>query len=140
MISFFVVVHVAANLLWIGSIMSVGALLAQAARRADGNTVAQAALSLYRRVAVPALLVSLVFATLRLAMEPSYYLHLHWFHAKVTAALPAIGMHHWIGSMAKRAAAGSVQAGRNGAIVSIGLFVCAFAVVVLVVYRRALVP
>lgn len=135
-----VALHLAANLFWIGSIASVGVVLGQAARREDGRAIAQAALSLYRRVAVPALLASLAFGTLRLAMEPSYYLHLHWFHAKLTAVVPIIGLHHWIGAMAKRAAAGSVQAGRNGAIVSVGLSVCAFAVVVLVVYRRALVP
>jgi putative membrane protein len=135
-----VVIHVAANLLWIGSIVSVGFLLGQAATRPDGKAIAEVALSLYKRLAVPAFLVSFLFALGRVAVDPSYYLHLHWFHGKVTVALLAIGLHHVIGAKAKKSAAGSMQAGRNGAILSIGLFVCALAAVVLVIYQRALVP
>lgn len=140
MTSLLVVVHVAANLVWIGSITSVGFLLSQAASRADGKSIAEVALALYRRLAVPAFLASFVFGVLRSSTDLSYYLHLHWFHGKLTAAFLVIGLHHVIGAKARKAAAGSMQAGRNGAILSIGLFVCTLAVVVLVVYQRALVP
>ena len=64
MTSLLVVVHVAANLVWIGSITSVGFLLSQAASRADGKSIAEVALALYRRLAVPAFLASFVFGHL----------------------------------------------------------------------------
>jgi len=138
--SLLVTLHVTANLLWIGSILSVGFLVAQASRRADGKSVAEVALALYKRLAVPAFLASVIFGLGRFATSPSYYLHLHWFHGKLTVVLAVIGLHHVIGAKARKSAAGSMQAGRNGAILSIGLFVCTLAAVVLVIYQRALVP
>ncbi len=127
-----VALHLIANMLWIGSIVSVGLLTAKAP---------EAARKIYLHVAVPGFLASFVFGVIRFAMEPSYYLHLHWFHAKLTLALVIIALHHVIGGRAKKAAAaGSMQAGRNGAILAAGLFVFALAVVFLVTFRTVLIP
>jgi putative membrane protein len=125
--------HIAANMLWIGSIVAVGLLTEKGPEHAR---------TIYLRLATPAFGASFLFGAIRVAMDPSYYLHLHWFHAKLTAALVVIALHHVIGGKAKRAAAaaGSVQAGRNGAILAVGLFVFALAVVVLVTYRTVLIP
>jgi putative membrane protein len=133
-------IHIAANLVWIGSILAVALLDHLAARRHDGKGVAEVALAAYRRLAVPALVVSFTFGAIRIGMTPEYYLHLHWFHAKLAAALGVIGLHHVIGAKAKKAAAGSMQAGRNGAILGSGLFVFALAAVALVTYRTTLIP
>jgi protoporphyrinogen IX oxidase len=136
----FVALHIAANLVWIGSITSVGLLLRMAATRADGKGVAEVALAIYRRVANPAFIASFTFGTIRLTTDLTYYLHLHWFHAKFAAAFVVIALHHVIGGRARKAAAGSMQAGRNGAILALGLFVFALAVVILVSYRTVLIP
>jgi putative membrane protein len=135
-----VALHVAANLLWIGSISAVGYLLHLAARRTDGKGIAEVSRALYLRVAVPAFLASFTFGAMRVAIEPTYYLHLHWFHAKFTVAVAIMAIHHVLGGMTRKAAAGSMQAGRNGAILALGLFVFALAVVVLVTYRTVLIP
>lgn len=136
----FLGLHIAANLVWIGSILSVGMLLRMAAVRADGKSVAEVAHAVYRRLAQPAFGASFTFGAIRLALDPSYYLHLHWFHAKIGAALVVIALHHILGARARKAAAGSMQAGRNGAILAAGLFVFALAVVILVSYRTVLIP
>jgi hypothetical protein len=72
--------------------------------------------------------------------DPTCYLHLHWFHAKVSAAIVVIALHHVIGGKAKKAGSGSMQVGRNGGILAVGLFVFALVAVVLVSYRTVLVP
>jgi hypothetical protein len=58
----------------------------------------------------------------------------------LTVALGVIALHHVIGAKAKKAADGSMQAGRNGAILGAGLFVFALVAVALVTFRTSLVP
>jgi putative membrane protein len=121
--------HIAANMLWIGSIVAVGLLTEKSGEQAR---------TIYLRLAMPAFIASFTFGAIRVALDPSYYLHLHWFHAKLTAALVVIALHHVIGARAKKA--GSMQGGRNSAILAVGLFVFALAVVFLVTYRTVLIP
>lgn len=135
-----VALHIAANLVWIGSILSVAVLLSLAASRQDGKGVAEVAHAVYRRLSAPAFGLSFVFGVLRVGLEPTYYLHLHWFHAKFGAALVVIALHHVLGAKARKAAAGSMQAGRNGAILGVGLFFFVLVVVALVSFRTALLP
>ncbi len=132
-----------ANLIWIGSIASVGWLTAAAAGQEDagrGRVVAEMASSLYRRVAVPAFAASFLFAVLRLAQDARAYMSLHWFHGKLAFALAVIALHHVIGGKARRAAAGSMQAGKSSAIFVGALLVCAFGSVVFVIFKTQLVP
>ncbi len=132
-----------ANLVWIGSIASVGWLTATAARQEDparGKTVAELGYNLYRRVAVPAFASSFLFGGIRLALDAGTYMRLHWFHGKLTFALAVIALHHVIGGKARRAASGSMQAGRSSAILVGALLVCAFGSVVFVVFKTQLVP
>ena len=138
-----VALHVMANLIWIGSIASVGWLTATAARQEDATRcrgIAELAYSLYRRVAVPAFASSFVFGGLRLARDAGAYMGLHWFHGKLTFALGVIALHHVIGGKARRAAAGSMQAGKSSAILVGALLVCAFGSVVFVIFKTQLVP
>jgi putative membrane protein len=138
-----VALHVMANLIWIGSIASVGWLTATAARQEDatrGREVGGLALHLYRRVAVPAFASSFLFGGLRLALDASTYMQLHWFHGKLTFAVAVIALHHVIGGKARRAAAGSMQAGKSSAILTGALLVCAFGSVVFVIFKTRLVP
>jgi protoporphyrinogen IX oxidase len=137
-----VALHVMSNLVWIGTIATVGWLTAAAASQADpvrGKLVAELALSLYRRGAVPAFIASFAFGALRLAVDPAAYMQLHWFHGKLTFALAVIGLHHVIGAKAKRAAAGSMQSGKASAILVGALLACAFGSVVFVIFKTQLV-
>lgn len=137
-----VALHVTFDLVWIGSILSVGMLLGVAAREgeAGGAGTAKAALLVYRRLSIPAFGLAFLFGAARMADDAVSYLHLHWFHGKLAAALAVIALHHVIGARAKKAAAGSMQAGRTGAILAIALFCCALSATVLAVFKGALVP
>jgi putative membrane protein len=134
-----VALHVMANLVWIGSIASVG-LLTAAASKADNQDAGKLALNLYLRVAVPAFLASFLFGLTRLLLAPAYYMHLHWFHGKLTAVIVVIALHHVIGAKAKKVAAGSMQAGRSGGILVGALLAAAFLSVACVVLKQLLVP
>ena len=134
-----VAIHVMANLVWIGTIASVG-WLTMAAAKADNADAAKLAHNLYLRAAVPAFLASFAFGVSRLLLAPKYYMTSHWFHGKLTAVLVVIALHHVIGSKAKKVAAGSMQAGRTGGILVGALLAAAFLSVACVVLKQLLVP
>jgi putative membrane protein len=113
-----VALHVMSNLVWIGSIASVGWLTAAASRQEDPvvrKVVAELGYRLYKRAAVPAFLAS--------------------FHGKLTFALAVIALHHIIGAKARKTAAGSRQSGENSAILVGALLVGAFASVVFALFK-----
>lgn len=136
-----------ANMVWIGSIACVGWLVFAAAK-AEDRSAAVLARGLYLRVAMPAFLVSFLFGGLQLAMAPAAYMHLHWFHAKLTFALVVIALHHVLGAKAKRLATAaarensseSMQGGRSGGILTGALLASAFLTVVFVIFKDTLVP
>jgi putative membrane protein len=134
-----VVLHVTANLVWIGTIASVGWLVGAAAKAGD-RSAAILARNLYLRAAVPAFLASFLFGTFRVLLDASAYMHLHWFHAKLGAVLVVIGLHHAIGAKAKKVAAGSMQPGRTGGILVGALLAAAFLSVACVLFKQSLVP
>jgi putative membrane protein len=134
-----VAIHVMANLVWIGTIASVGWLTAAAAK-ADNRDAAKLAHNLYLRAAVPAFLASFAFGVSRLLLAPKYYMSAHWFHGKLTGVIIVIALHHVIGSKAKKVAAGSMQAGRSGGILVGALLAAAFLSVACVVLKQLLVP
>ncbi len=143
-----VAIHVMANLVWIGTIASVGWLTAAAAKnenadpsaRSAGADIGKLAHNLYLRAAVPAFLASFAFGVSRLLLAPKYYMTSHWFHGKLTAVIVVIALHHVIGSKAKKVAAGSMQAGRSGGILVGALLAAAFLSVACVVLKQLLVP
>jgi putative membrane protein len=137
--SLLVVIHVMANLIWIGTIASVGWLTAAASKENNASAAALAR-NLYLRAALPAFLASFAFGVSRLLLDPAYYMHLHWFHAKLTAVLVVIALHHVIGAKAKKAAAGSMQGGPNGGILVGALLAAAFLSVACVLLKQQLVP
>jgi protoporphyrinogen IX oxidase len=100
-----VAAHVAANLVWIGSILSVA--LSLVSRAVDGRAAAQIAYELYRKVAIPAFVVSFVTALTRLLLSPElYFVETKYMHGKLLFALIVIVLHHVIGARAKAVAAG----------------------------------
>jgi protoporphyrinogen IX oxidase len=138
-----VALHVMSNLVWIGSIASVGWLTAAASRQEDPvvrKVVAELGYRLYLRAAVPAFALSFVFGVGRLLMDPKTYMRLHWFHGKLAFAVGVIALHHVIGAKARKTAAGSMQSGRSSAILVGVLLVCAFGTVVFAIFKTQAVP
>jgi uncharacterized membrane protein len=131
----FLWLHVSGNLVWIGSTIAVGALLGRAPEQARW---------LYLRVVNPAQLVAIVFGLAMLGMDLSHYLHQHWMHGKLTAALIAVGLTHALGARARRqASAGqnspsSRQPDRVGANLTLAFLVCAVLAVAFVTVLRSL--
>lgn len=107
---YLVFVHVAANLVWIGSILAVARVLrSTSSERAARATIA---LDLYRRLATPAFGISFLAGAARLALSPAFYFsETKFMHAKLFFALVVIALHHVIGGRAKKAATGTPDLG-----------------------------
>jgi putative membrane protein len=100
-----VATHVAANLVWIGSILGVALTLGS--RAADGRAAAQIAYELYRRLALPAFVVSFVSALTRLLLSTDlYFSETKYMHGKLLFAVIVIVLHHLIGARAKGVSTG----------------------------------
>jgi protoporphyrinogen IX oxidase len=139
--SLLLVLHVFANMVWIGSIAAVGWLTVAASKQdGDSATLAATAVQLYRRAATPAFVVSFFAGMGRLLGDPEAYMRLHWMHGKLAAALAVIALHHVIGGRAKKTASGSRQAGRSSAILTGATLACAFVTVTFAVLKGQLVP
>ena len=104
-----VAVHIFADMIWLGSIATVGALIAQ---RDTKHLQARglAARWAYIRLSVPAFAIAFIAGGACLLADPSHaLLRLPSMHAKLTLAAGVIGLHHWIGGAARRIADGSRQ-------------------------------
>lgn len=100
-----VAVHVAANLVWIGSILSVALTLLS--RAGDLRSGAQIAYELYRRLAIPSFVISFVTALARLLMSLDlYFVETKYMHGKLFFAAIVIVLHHVIGRLARGVASG----------------------------------
>jgi putative membrane protein len=97
--------HVAANVVWIGSILAVGRVLT--GTEGDAKVRGAMAVRIYKGLASPAFATSFVAGAARLALSPDYYfVRTHFMHAKLLFALIVIGLHHVLGARAKKAASG----------------------------------
>jgi putative membrane protein len=116
--------HVVGNIVWIGSILAVGLVLA--GKNGEPKVRGAIAVELYRRLAVPAFVVSILCGAGRLGLHTSFYLkEHHWMHPKLAVALGVIALHHIIGARAKKTAAGTVQEAGPAGILSAVLAVLA---------------
>jgi len=141
--------HVSANLVWIGSILAVGVVVA-ARDAGDPATRGRIASDIYRRLAVPSFVISFLCGAIRLGQEPKHYLQdSHWMHGKLLFALIVIALHHVIGGRAKKLAqwkpdesgkpagspAGSVPAAGGAGILSIVLAVAALGAAFFAIFK-----
>ena len=96
----FLVLHMAGNLLWIGGIAAVAVALATAGTASTRRSVA---LAIYKRVAVPGFIASLLGGGVQLFMNTSlYFVQSRWMHPKLTLVVAVIALHHILGARAKR--------------------------------------
>jgi putative membrane protein len=132
--SLLVWLHVTGNIVWIGAILAVGAILTSPA--GDPKVRGELGLRVYLRLAAPAFVVSFVCGATRLVMNTSYYLvEHHWMHPKLLVALGVIGVHHVIGARAKKLARGTVQEAGPTAMLSAVLALMAAAAAFFAIFR-----
>ncbi len=113
--------HVSGNLVWIGAILAVGVILTGQGG-VDHVARGRIAYDIYRRLAVPAFVVSFLCGAIRLGLDPKlYFRDTHWMHGKLPLALAVIALHHVIGGRARKMAAGSVQDGGPAGILTVVL-------------------
>ncbi len=116
--------HVSGNIVWIGSILAVAVVLVSG--KGEPKVRGEIASDIYRRLAVPAFVVSFVCGAIRLGEDAKHYLKdSHWMHAKLPLALAVIALHHVIGARAKKTAAGTVQDAGSAGTLAIVLAVAA---------------
>ncbi len=126
--------HVAANLVWIGAILSVGIILASKA--GEVRVGAPFAYEVYRRLAVPAFVISFVFAVVRVLLSPQlYFVETRYMHPKLLFALIVIVLHHIIGARAKAVASGRRSSPGPMGVLTMLLFVSAMAATIFVVVK-----
>jgi len=129
-----VAIHVAANLVWIGSIASVA--LALGSRVSEGRVAAQVAYELYRRLALPAFVISFVAALTRLLLSTElYFVETKYMHAKLFLAAMVIVLHHMIGARAKGVATGRRSAPGPVGRLALLLVICAVAATLFVILK-----
>lgn len=129
-----VAVHVSANLVWVGSILGVAALLGS--RVAEVKVSAPLAYELYRRLAVPAFVVSFLAGATRLGLSMQLYMvESKYMHGKLLFAVIVIALHHVIGARAKGVATGTKSGPGSVPALALGLLVSAVAATVLVVLK-----
>jgi putative membrane protein len=129
-----VATHVAANLVWIGAILSVGLVLVS--RSADIRVVATLAYELYKRVAVPAFAVSFVAALIRLILSYKlYFVETKYMHFKLLFAAIVIALHHVIGGRARAVAGGRRNSPGPVGVLSLLLLISAVAATFFVVLK-----
>lgn len=104
-----VALHVIADMVWIGSILSVGLILS-AHGVASPRERAKIALAPYRCLAVPAFVLSLVTGITCLVLDPTRsLLKIPSMHLKLTLAFGVILIHHWVGISARKTVSGRVE-------------------------------
>ena len=129
-----VALHVAANLVWIGAILSVA--LALVSRAGDGRVGAQIAYELYRRLAVPAFVVSFLAGVSRLVLDLDlYFVQTKNMHGKLFFAVIVIGLHHVIGGRAKAVATGRRSAPGPVGVLALLLLISAVAAALFVILK-----
>lgn len=129
-----VATHVAANLVWIGSILSVA--LALVSRAADGRASAQIAYELYRRLAIPAFVISFVSGLTRLLLSTELYLvETRYMHAKLLVAAIVIALHHVIGARARAVSTGRRSSPGPVGVHALLLSISAGAATLLVIFK-----
>jgi putative membrane protein len=130
-----VALHVLANVVWIGSLLSVALLLSATAEASTGGTAARLGRRIYLRLSVPAFAVSLLCGSAVLVMSASSYMRAPWMHAKLTLALAIVAIHHVVGARARRAADGRTEYARGAGGLALAVLACSAGVVWLAVTR-----
>ena len=126
MASLLIALHVAAVVVWIGSILSVAVVCTSST--GDTKLRGQLATELYKKLAVPAFLIAFLAGAARLVSDlGGYFVATKFMHPKLTLALVVIALHHVIGARAKRMATEQTKDAGNALTLAVALLACAVA-------------
>ena len=144
-----ITLHVLAVVVWIGSLVGVGVVATSAGEGSDAIDVkVRGALArrIYQRASVPAFLIAFAAGLFRLLRGwgegyvtvfgtwTNGYSKSPWMHAKLTAALVIIALHHIVGARTRKMAKDGAPAGPI-AIMTWIIGACAAAAVFFVIVR-----
>lgn len=126
--------HVAGNLVWIGSAVAMGFILT--AKQGDPKVRGALARRIHLRLAMPAFVLSFVAALLRTGMDmKGYFVQHHWMHGKLPFAIAVIAIHHILGARARKMEGGSMQEAGPSGMLTMVLLGCAIIASFFVVLR-----
>ena len=109
---------------------------ARPARAVDSRAAAQIAYELYRKLAIPAFVVSFVTALTRLLLSTElYFVETKYMHGKLLFAVIVIGLHHVIGARAKAVAAGRRSSPGPVGVLALLLLISAVAATLFVILK-----
>jgi putative membrane protein len=130
-----VALHLLANVVWIGALLSAAHLASRAAFMADSAEIGRLARRVYTRLAAPAFGVSFATGLTRILLAPDAYLRMPWMHAKLTFALAIIVLHHVIGARCRRIGQDHPEAGRGMTALGLLTFAAAAGAVFLGIFK-----
>lgn len=138
-----IAVHVVAVVVWIGSLAAIG--LVVSAPSGDDKTRGSIARRIYLKAAVPAFLLAFGAGLARLlrgwhesnvssaGAVAGGYAKAHWMHAKLTAVLVVVALHHIVGARTRKMADNGASAGPAAMMVNVALLAAVAAIVFVVV-------
>jgi uncharacterized membrane protein len=97
--------HVLANLLWVGSLVSITRVITSAVGEPDAVRARFAAVArrIYRTVASPWMGIATLTGLAMIGVAQGAYFRFGWFHGKFTVALVMLGLHFVLGARVKAA-------------------------------------
>jgi putative membrane protein len=132
--------HVLANLLWVGSLVSITRVITSALAEPEGTRArfAAAARRIYRSVSSPWMGIATLTGLAMIGVSQGAYFRFGWFHGKFTVALVMLGLHFALGARVRAAETHGVDATGARAMRSLqlGVFATATAAVLFVVVLK----
>ncbi len=125
--------HLSANILWIGAILSVALVLMLP--KPDAKARGEVAKTIYLRIATPGFVLSFIGGLVRFMMDVGHYGKTPWMHIKLLFALIVIALHHVIGARAKKMASGDVTDAGPTKALFIATIACVLVIAFLVTFR-----
>lgn len=133
--------HVLADLLWVGSLVSITRVITSAAGEPEPTRarLAAAARRIYRTVSSPWMGIATLTGLAMIGVAQGAYFRFGWFHGKFTAALVMLGLHFALGARVKAAEASGVDERSVGAMrgLQLGVLAAAAAAVVCVIVLKS---
>lgn len=132
--------HVLADLLWVGSLVSITRVITSAAGEPEAARprFAAAARRIYRTVSSPWMGIALLTGLVMIGVMHGAQFRFGWFHGKFTAALAMLALHFVLGARVRAAEASGVDEKSAGAMRSlqVGVLLAAAAAVTFVIVLK----
>lgn len=132
--------HVLADLLWVGSLVSITRVISSAVGEPEPTRARLAATArrIYRTVSSPWMGIALLTGLAMIGVMHGAQFRFGWFHGKFTAALAMLGLHFALGARVRAAEASGVDEQSAGAMraLQVGVLLAAAAAVTFVIVLK----